>query len=163
MRKPNPYMFSIRQCTFGMKTVERIKQSLLFLIAMADLLTIIPKCDIWIYKWLWSYVCGILFISRSIISLNVLILTLCHLEFVLYAACFIWTTWMLLFKLESACKMLLPYFKTFPSSLLNNSIESWMNRSNIISVDRIPGIAWSILISFHKLNHFLCRDHLNIL
>ena len=38
-------MFSIRQCTFGMKTVERIKQSLLFLIAMADLLTINSKCD----------------------------------------------------------------------------------------------------------------------
>ena len=45
MRKPNPYMFSIRQCTFGMKTVERIKQSLLILIAMADLWNIIPKCD----------------------------------------------------------------------------------------------------------------------
>ena len=91
------------------------------------------------------------------------ILTLCCLEFVLWAACFSSNYLNATIQTWKRMQNVVALFQNI--SILTTkqySIESWMNRSNIISVESIPVIAWSILISLHKLNHFWGRFHLNI-
>ena len=83
------------------------------------------------------------------------ILTLYCLEFVLWAVCFSSNYLNATIQTWKRMQNVVALFQNI--SILTTkqySIESWMNRSNIISVESIPVIAWSILISLHKLNHF---------